>query len=115
MALQETRTLQSGTELISGRIAAFNSRPEEPGLSRAAPEGADILGWRLDGAELKLEVSQGWAELEGYDRTIAECCAVLTFCSVEGIDRVSFCLLGQKLGPAMDEDDVILSAYTGAE
>lgn len=115
VAAPETRRLQSGTELMTGLVAAFNSEPDEPGLNRAAPEGADILGWRLEGQELKLEVSQAWAELEGFERTVAEGCAVLTFCTVEGVERVSFCLLGQKLGPAMDEGDFIVGAYIQTE
>lgn len=112
---QETRKLQSGTELIAGAVAAFNSRPEEPGLSRAAPDGAEILGWRLEGSELKLEVSPEWAELSGFDRTLASCCAALTFCGLGSVDRVSFYLLGQRLGPALDKDDILLTSYTEQE
>ena len=115
VAVPESRRLPAGTELIAGLAAAFNSEPDEPGRTRAAPEGADILGWRLEGVELKLEVSQGWAELEGFERTVAEGCAVLTFCGIEGIERVSFYLLGQRLGPAMDAGDLILAAEMEAE
>ena len=115
VALPETKRLAPGTGLIPGAVAAFNSTPDEPGLERAAPEGADILGWRLEGSELKLEVSPEWAELSGFEKTVAECCAALSFCALEGVERVSFYLLGQRLGRSIDEGDVILSAYAEEE
>ena len=84
-------------------------------INGAAPEGADILGWRLEGSELKLEVSPEWAELSGFEKTVAECCAALSFCALEGVERVSFYLLGQRLGRSIDEGDIILSAYAEEE
>lgn len=115
VALPETKRLAPGTGLIPGAVAEFNSTPDEPGLERAAPEGADILGWRLEGSELKLEVSPEWAELSGFEKTVAECCAALSFCALEGVERVSFYLLGQRLGRSIDEGDIILSAYAEEE
>ena len=115
VALPETKRLAPGTGLIPGAVAALNSTPDEPGLERAAPEGADILGWRLEGSELKLEVSPEWAELSGFEKTVAECCAALSFCALEGVERVSFYLLGQRLGRSIDEGDIILSAYAEEE
>lgn len=115
VALPETKRLAPGTGLIPGAVAAFNSTPDEPGLERASPEGADILGWRLEGSELKLEVSPEWAELSGFEKTVAECCAALSFCALEGVERVSFYLLGQRLGRSIDEGDIILSAYAEEE
>ena len=115
VALPETKRLAPGTGLIPGAVAAFNSTPDEPGLERAAPAGADILGWRLEGSELKLEVSPEWAELSGFEKTVAECCAALSFCALEGVERVSFYLLGQRLGRSIDEGDIILSAYAEEE
>ena len=109
VALPETKRLAPGTGLIPGAVAALNSTPDEPGLERAAPEGADILGWRLEGSELK------WAELSGFEKTVAECCAALSFCALEGVERVSFYLLGQRLGRSIDEGDIILSAYAEEE
>ena len=105
VALPETKRLAPGTGLIPGAVAAFNS----------TPEGADILGWRLEGSELKLEVSPEWAELSGFEKTVAECCAALSFCALEGVERVSFYLLGQRLGRSIDEGDIILSAYAEEE
>ena len=105
----------AGDETPRPRDGAHTRSSREPGLERAAPEGADILGWRLEGSELKLEVSPEWAELSGFEKTVAECCAALSFCALEGVERVSFYLLGQRLGRSIDEGDIILSAYAEEE
>lgn len=64
----ERRSVQAQAGSINGAVSAFNAEPEDPGLARAAPGDAKILAWRLEGTELRLEVSPGWAELTGFDR-----------------------------------------------
>ena len=103
----ERRSVQAQAGSINGAVSAFNAEPEDPGLARAAPGDAKILAWRLEGTELRLEVSPEWAELEGFDRTLADCCAVLTFCALEGVDSVSIYSLGQRLAGPMDESDIV--------
>lgn len=105
----ERRSVQAQAGSINGAVSAFNAEPEDPGLARAAPGDAKILAWRLEGTELRLEVSPGWAELTGFDRTLADCCAVLTFCALEGVDSVSIYSLGQRLAGPMDESDIVLA------
>lgn len=103
----EKRSVQLQAGSINGAVSAFNAEPERPGLSRAAGGDAKILAWSLEGTELRLEVSPEWAELEGFDRTLADCCAVLTFCALEGVDSVSIYCLGQRLAGPMDESDIV--------
>ena len=105
----ERRSVQAQAGSINGAVSAFNAEPEDPGLARAAPGDAKILAWRLEGTELRLEVSPEWAELTGFDRTLADCCAVLTFCALEGVDSVSIYSLGQRLAGPMDESDIVLA------
>lgn len=105
----ERRSVQAQAGSINGAVSAFNAEPEDPGLARAAPGDAKILAWRLEGTELRLEVSPEWAELAGFDRTLADCCAVLTFCALEGVDSVSIYSLGQRLAGPMDESDIVLA------
>ncbi len=105
----ERRSVQAQAGSINGAVSAFNAEPEDPGLARAAPGDAKILAWRLEGTELRLEVSPGGAELTGFDRTLADCCAVLTFCALEGVDSVSIYSLGQRLAGPMDESDIVLA------
>ena len=105
----ERRSVQAQAGSINGAVSAFNAEPEDPGLARAAPGDAKILAWRLEGTELRLEVSPEWAELTGFDRTLTDCCAVLTFCALEGVDSVSIYSLGQRLAGPMDESDIVLA------
>lgn len=105
----ERRSVQAQAGSINGAVSAFNAEPEDPGLARAAPGDAKILAWRLEGTELRLEVSPGWAELTGFDRTLTDCCAVLTFCALEGVDSVSIYSLGQRLAGPMDGSDIVLA------
>lgn len=105
----ERRSVQAQAGSINGAVSAFNAAPEDPGLTRAAGEDARILAWKLEGTELRLEVSPEWAELEGFDRTLADCCAALTFCALEGVDSVSIYSLGQRLAGPLDESDIVLA------
>ena len=105
----ERRSVQAQAGSINGAVSAFNAEPEDPGLARAAPGDAKILAWRLEGTELRLEASPEWAELTGFDRTLADCCAVLTFCALDGVDSVSIYSLGQRLAGPMDESYIVLA------
>lgn len=105
----ERRTVPVQMGSISGAVSAFNAEPEDPGLRRAAAGNAEILGWQLEGSELRLEVSPEWAELEGFDRTLADCCAALTFCALDGVDSISIYSLGQRLAGPLDEGDIVLA------
>ena len=69
---------------------------------------AKIVGWQLEGTELRLEVSPEWAELEGFERSLADCCAVLTFCALDGVDSVTIYSLGQRLAGPLDESGIFL-------
>lgn len=104
----ETRAVQLQAGSINGAVSAFNAEPEDPDLSRAAPEGARIVGWQLEDGQLRLEVTPEWSELEGFDRTLADSCAVLTFCALEGVESVSVYCLGQRLTEPLDEGDIFL-------
>ena len=96
----ETRTVQLQAGSVNGAVSAFNAEPEDPTLRRAAPGDAKIVGWQLEGTELRLEVSPEWAELEGF--------AVLTFCALDGVDSVTIYSLGQRLAGPLDESGIFL-------
>lgn len=104
----ETRTVQLQAGSINGAVSAFNAEPEDPALLRAAPGEAKIVGWRLEDGQLRLEVSPEWAELEGFERSLADSCAVLTFCALEGVESVTIYSLGQRLSGPLGEGDIFL-------
>ena len=98
----ETRTVQLQAGSVNGAVSAFNAEPEDPTLRRAAPGDAKIVGWQLEGTELRLEVSPEWAELEGFERSLADCCAL------DGVDSVTIYSLGQRLTGPLDESGIFL-------
>ena len=103
----ETVRADAGLSEIDAAVAAFNSE-------RPLPDGVDITGWELDGTELKLSVSAEYASVTGYRRSIADACMVLTFCAIEGVERVSIYSEGTMLTAAMSAADIVLTDVTGA-
>ena len=110
----ETVRADAGPSEIDAAVAAFNSDTNDAELERPLPDGVDITGWELDGTELKLSVSAEYASVTGYRRSIADACMVLTFCAIEGVERVSIYSEGTMLTAAMSAADIVLTDVTGA-
>ena len=78
----------AGVSLVNTAIAAFNAMPSDPELVSPLPYGAKVLGYELRDGVLVLEVNKTYGALTGLDLTLANCCAALTFCSIEGVAKV---------------------------
>ena len=100
---------------IDAALEAFNSGTTDAELLRALPEGVDALGWELSGGELRLEVSPEYAAVTGYWRTAGDCCITLTFCAIEGVERVSVWAAGTQLSAAMSPGDFVLADASGLD
>lgn len=111
----ESISVSGSLSELDAAVEAFNSSPSDARLLRALPEGVAVLGWDLQGSELRLEVSPEYASLTGYWRTVADCCAALTFCSVEGVGSVSIWSGETVLTAALDPNDLMLSDLSGSE
>ena len=94
---------------IEAAVEAFNSDTTDAELIRALPEGVDITGWELNGTELCLSVSPEYASVTGYWRTVADCCMVLTFCAIDGVESVSVYSEGVMLTAAMTTENIVLT------
>lgn len=99
---------EDGPELIDALIAALNSPPGDAVLSNPLPEGAEILSYSLEGGLLTVEAGEAYAELEGHEKTLCDCCIALTLCSVEGVDAVAVDSLGRTVTGALSADDIML-------
>ncbi len=95
---------------IDAAVAAFNTDTSDPELVRALPEGVNVTGWELVGSELRLSVSPEYAALTGHRRTIADACAVFTFCAIDGVESVSIYSEGVLLTAATGPDAYVLDA-----
>lgn len=100
---------------IDATVAAFNTSPGDNRFTRALPDGVDVLGWTLEGGELRLDVSAEYASLSGWRRSIADCCAILTFCAIEGVDTVSIYSGDTMLSDARGLDSLVLEDSAGVE
>lgn len=98
-----------GIDEINSAIAAFNAYPLDQELANPLPQDTEILGYSLKGGLLTIEVSPGYAELTGMDRTLANCCIVLTFCGLEGASRVAVRAGQEEFCSPMSADDIVLS------
>ena len=101
--------------VIDAAVAAFNTSPGDNRFTRALPGGVDVLGWTLEGGELRLDVSAEYASLSGWRRSIADSCAVLTFCAIEGVDSVSIYSGDTMLSDARGPASIVLEDSAGLE
>ena len=105
----ETVDVPAGLGEIAALIAGFNAAGESPSLRRALPEGALIENWTLASGELRLYVQEGFSDLTGYERPLAEACAALTFCAVEGVESVSLFSGDTQLTAALTPGEILLT------
>ena len=104
----EQYAAEPGVGIINTVIAAFNSQPEDRRLRSPLPADTRILGYTLEGRAMRLEVSPGYAGLEGVDKSVADCCIALTFCDLAGVGTVSVWSEGQELTAPLSADDIFL-------
>lgn len=105
MIRAEHFTPAPGISPVSSVISQFNSASSDISLKTPMNEAAYILGYSQSDSHLRLRVSEGYMLLRGMERTIADGCAVLTFCSLDGVDSVSiYC-----------GDTLLLSSKTAAD
>lgn len=102
-------SVDTSQSIIDATVAAFNSTTDDKELERALPDGVGITDWELDGTDLKLYVSAGYASVTGSRRSIGDACMVLTFCAIDGVETVSVYSGEAMLTSAMDENDIILT------
>ncbi len=107
VAAQEV-PLNPGVGVINNAISAFNSDPGSQTLRSPLPDGAGIIGYTLEGGVLRLE-TKGCEALTGIDLTVLRCCAVLTFCGINGIDAVSLWSGETELCPPLSIGDIVVS------
>lgn len=104
----ETVDVPAGLGEIAALIAGFNAEAGSPSLRRALPEGALIENWTLASGELRLYVQEGFTELARYERALAEACAALTFCAVEGVESVSLYSGDTQLTTGLTPEKILL-------
>lgn len=104
----ESFTVAPGVGLINSVIALFNSQAEDQELQNPM-DGARIIGYTLSDGHLRLNVSDGYLLLSDIDRTLTNCCAALTFCSLDGVMTVSVWCGDVSVSGALTASDFLLA------
>lgn len=89
--------------------------PNEEGNYNPFPNGASVRGMVFDpeSATIRLDMSEQYGGLAGYDLTVADSCIALTLCQLPGVERVEVLVAGEPI-PYRDrqqigESDLLLS------
>ena len=102
----------TGTPSVPDLMTALLAGPPQDGeLVSLIPPGTELLSWSVMGRTAYVELSDGYAQLSGIDRTIADYCVTLTLSQLSGVDRVELSA-GGEIGRMLRTGDVI---FSGAE
>ncbi len=100
----EHRSIVVGRELNTGQdsgyeidlvIKALLESSDSDSVRCPFPEGTKALGWKLIGTELTLDLSTEYGSLSGTELSTADCCAVLTLCSIGRVETVRLTVEGE--------------------
>lgn len=108
---EETLVLP-GVGGINAAIASFNASPSDSALISPLSYGARIMGYELKGSILYLDANGTYGAMTGLDLTMANCCAVLTFCSLPDINKVAVRVNGTIIFSPTSAQDVLSSDYS---
>ena len=102
----------TGEESVPALLAALLAGPPQGSeLVSLIPSGTQLLSWSVESRTARVELSGGYAQLSGIDRTIADYCVTLTLSQLPGVDRVELST-GDGDGRMLRTGDVI---FSGAE
>lgn len=96
-----------GDELsVDGLMAALLAGPDrDSGLTSPFPEGARLLGWRLEeNGLLWVDLSDEYGGLKDIGLTLADYCITLTLSQLEGVERVKITVNGRLLSSRYRQD-----------
>ena len=86
---KEQRRVQDGSGALETALAAVMERPLDLKLRSTFGEGVSLISYDVEDGEIKLHMSDSYADMPEGDKVIARACLVLTLCALEGIDTVS--------------------------
>lgn len=106
--------IYTGEETVPSLLTALLAGPSiDRELRSLIPEGTRVLGWRLDGDLVWVDLSGEYGRLTGLDLTLADYSIVLTLTQLEQVRRVRITVEGKDRGKqVLSRNDVVLS---GAE
>jgi len=104
----EVVEISSQEDRLKSAVSALSRRSYYQELTRAAPDNVKILSYTLEEGSLILEVTPGYLELAGMQKTLVDYCLALTLCEIDGVETVSVYVDGAGVTLGLMPDDAIL-------
>ena len=90
----ESLPLPSGEEPLDYVLRNLGRTPDL-GYHQNLLAGSSVQHWTLESGLLTVSLTGTYGELDGLDLSLADACAVLTLCSVSGVERVRLLFEGE--------------------
>lgn len=103
----ESVTVPEGESVIDALIDALNSPAADPERQNPLPGDGAITGYELSGTVLELSAGEGYMSLAGLDKTLCDCCLVLTLCQIEGVEAIAVSVNGITITDNLGADDFL--------
>ena len=85
----ENVTIEPGIDPVSFIIGTINSEPAQSDIVKPLPDGIYISDFEKHGKTLKLKLSDGFSDIRGPRRALAEAALIMTFTDFADIEFVS--------------------------
>ncbi len=108
----EETLVQPGLGVVNSVISSFNALPSDGELASPLVYGARIYGYEQKGSVLYLDANSVYGDMPGLELTLANCCAVLTFCSLPEISKVAVRVGGTIIFSPTAPEEILLSDVT---
>ncbi|MDR1116681.1 MAG: GerMN domain-containing protein [Oscillospiraceae bacterium] len=95
---------------VTAAMKALFAGTNESGLKGPYPQGTSLTSLKYDLPRVTVGISSEYLELTGAELVLAEACAALTLCSIEGITEVSFTVnnrIHMSEGNVLSIDDIV--------
>lgn len=113
----ETLAPEEGESKLDAVLRGLNARPGDISLRRAFPEGVTLQRCRVEGGRATCEMSDGYGELQGVEKLLADYALVYTLSRLDEVLCVDILCRGEVLSSDLTTDGALLAdaGYGGCE
>ena len=108
LVVSESYTLPEGADEIRFAIEKVMGKAVSAELVSAFSSKFAMESFTLSDGELIINFEKGYLELSGIDKTAANCCLVMTLCSLSGVNSVSIYVDSERAQKALTLDSVVI-------
>lgn len=100
--------LGENADPLQTAIYAISATPRDDRLMSSLPGGVEIVSAERVGRGARLSLSSEYLSLRGMDKTLADCCMTLSFCSIPRINYISVYVGSDIIESRLESGDIIL-------